>query len=234
MIPAQPITRCDKCRYIRYTGHTFSAPVDWGIVRYAWTETNGQDLDTRTAITNTGNISVDNLDVGWGTDPIGTTNSRIVVPGIDPEYLTWGGDNVANFGHESVLINFKQIALDFPLLTDILFRFRTYWYQVKADGKFTLQFQTFLGGTMVPFTTSTGQIDWNNVGGTVGDNIIIPRLSSTYSNQTSVAGDEEGFLSYHIPSKIPVYMPPTFHILTEDGNNIITEDGNRIVTEDAL
>lgn len=224
MTPAQPITRCDKCRYIRYTGHGFEATFDYLVIHYAWVFADGRDLDTRTAILNTGSM-YDGQTVGWA-------EQNTVGPGPN-YYLQWGGDNTTPTGYESVLVNLKQLATDFPSMTEAIIRLRTYWFGEKRDAGFTLLFTTFNGGTMVPFTTSTGQTDWMNVGGTLGSTVVVPRISPTGPTGVSVPGDEEGIVQYAVPTKLALYVPPTFHILTESGSNIITEDGNRLITENA-
>jgi len=185
---------------------------------------DGTDLDTRTAILGTGS-EYDGQTVGWAEqNTVGTGPNY---------YLQWGGDNTTPSGYESVLVNMKQLAIDFPLISTFELRLRTYWYRTRLDGNLTIQIQTFNGGTMVPFTTATGQTDWNNSGGTLSQLVTIPRNSPTGPTLMSVPGDEQGIITYTVAPRTATYTPPTFRRLTESGDIRETEDGlNERITED--
>lgn len=167
---------------------------DYALLKYSWTDANGEDLDTRTAFHATGDSAVDDMWVGWNC-------LNNVIDGPSHEVLTWGGDNTTPSGFESVLIDLKRFADDHPSLTQIKVMMRAYWFYSRLDGNLTIQFQTYLGGVMVPYTTSTGQISWNNVGGVLVDDITRPRNAVTLAQTGSgpggsPAGDEMGEIIY--------------------------------------
>jgi hypothetical protein len=131
---------------------------DFAVVRYKWDSTGGGDMDTRTALIDTGTV-LDGDDVGFGKGGY--------VGDITDPYIKWGGDNITG-GVEAALINFKKIKEDFPTLQNLNIRTRAHWfsYTLTGNGNMTLEFQTFKGGTMV----SDGY-DFINSGGIEGDKV---------------------------------------------------------------
>ena len=176
-------------------------PFDFAVVRYAWTAANGRDLDTRTAIT----TPPRNQDVGWSR---GATDL-----GGAAAYLQWGGDNTTPTGDEAVLIDFAALTRDYPQATEFVIRLRSFWYHAGydpangTDGKFTIEFATYLGGIM----TQSGT-DFVNAGGTARQNIAIQRQSFTNSVVADVDGDDMATLVYTVATKqaaiVPASTPP--------------------------
>ncbi len=178
----------NRRRWLFIGGAQFN-PFDFAIIRYSWTDTQGRDLDTRTALLDV-DVSVDGRDVGWPSGTRGYT-----VSGVSGNYLQWGGDNTDPAGTESVLVDFTRIAADFPALADITVRMRANWYGARYTGDFTLQFATYLGGTMMADGT-----DFLNVGGA-----IVTDLSRPANVVSNIAGDVDGqdvaTLTYHIATR---------------------------------
>lgn len=161
-------------------------PFDFAVIRYAWLDVDGRDLDTRTALLEV-DASVNGQDVGWARGG--------AISGTSGVYLQWGGDNTTSSGAEAVLVDFPKIALDFPSLIDIRVRMRANWYGERFTGAFTLQFATYLGGVMSQVGT-----DFENVGGTLVTNLSRP--SNVVSNLASnVDGEDVATLIYHVASR---------------------------------
>lgn len=167
------------------TPGTFNQPFDFALIRYIWGEQNGRDLDTRTAII----TPPRNVDVGW--DRAST----------DGAYLTWGGDNQTTTGDEAVIVDFNQLSIDYPTITQFDIRLRCNWYSTRYDGNVQIQFQTYLGGTMQQVGT-----DFINVGGTlVNDASIYVNVVSNV--QGDVDGSDVGTLTYDSASKTAFFTP---------------------------
>lgn len=162
---------------------------DYAVIRYVWSPSNGTDLDTRTAIIGVSG-TVDGLDVGWN-------RYSTVGPPATP-YLQWGADNTS-VGYESVLVNFDRLAQDFPSATTFTIRLRAFWYNVRADGDITVEFATYLGGTM----QLSNYNFINLVGGVVQSPLSL--LSYTTNVVTNVAsnqnGDDVGLLVYDVATR---------------------------------
>ena len=117
---------------------------DFAVIRYIWTPTGGEDLDTRTYLTvpeRTGRK------VGW---------KRLK---NDDGYLIWNEDNTG-VGVESVLIDIDKIHTDYPNEQVIVAQMDGFWYANIKSGKFRIEFATFKGGKMV-----ASGYDWVNQGG---------------------------------------------------------------------
>lgn len=173
-------------RWIFFESGGLAAPFDFAVIRYAWLESDGRDLDTRTALIDV-DASVNGQDVGWSRG--GT------ISGASGAYLQWGGDNTTASGAEAVLVDFPKIAADFPALTDIRVRMRANWYGERFTGAITLQFATYLGGSMNQVGT-----DFENSGGDLVTDLSRP--ANVASNVAAdVDGEDVGVLVYHIATK---------------------------------
>ena len=127
---------------------------DYAVVRFLWDPSGGDDLDTRTCLINTG--------TPYDLDQIGWCKREEVGPyGTTTPYLKWGGDNTGSSGPEAHLIDFKQMVLDFPNLTEITIQLSAFWYWIRVSGNFQITFTTYLGGTM-----QQSGYDFINIGGT--------------------------------------------------------------------
>lgn len=82
-------------------------------------EPSGTDLDTRTAIVNSGTAE-DGQDVGW---------SRLT----ETPYLVWGGDNTDPIGSETVTVDLAAIR-DGLGLSSVDIRCRAFWYAEVGSG----------------------------------------------------------------------------------------------------
>lgn len=151
---------------------------DYAVIRYRWLPSGGQDLDTRTSLTNPNR---NNAMVGW--DRLSTDNG----------YLVWNGDNTAN-GVETVLLDVKKILLDFPQQVTIEADMRAFWYSTRLDGNLDIEFATYKGGTMQKYG-----YDFVNTGGNLVQNLKV----STNTQDTNTSGDGERLakLTYNIFSK---------------------------------
>ena len=156
-------------------------PFDFAIIRYSWTSINGQDLDTRTSIT----TPPRNIIVG-----VGASRSN-----MDSTYLTWCGDNTSSFGSEAVLVDFNALSAAYPEVENIVIQMAGNWYSSRADGYFTVQFATYLGGTMTP-----SGYDFVNTGGVLVDSTsVIVNVTSQINDD--VLGDSVGTLRYNTANK---------------------------------
>ena len=151
---------------------------DYAVIRYRWLPSGGQDLDTRTMLTNPNR---NNAMVGW--NKLSTDNG----------YLVWNGDNTAN-GVETVLLDVKKILLDYPQQVTIEADMRAFWYNSRLDGNLDVEFATYKGGTM-----QKSGYDFVNTGGNLVQNLKV----STNTQDTNTSGDGERLakLTYNIFSK---------------------------------
>lgn len=184
---------------------------DFAILRYIWDEDpdGGRDLDTRTYLINTDPFVNGDLDTGanvLGYSYIGKDGT--VNDSLGHVLLTYGGDDISPAINESVLIDVKQIALSFPLLTNVTIQMRAHWYGSLYGGNFKIRFQTYLGGTMVPYTTGAGQTDWNNVGGALVQQVDVDRNSQTLQQGTHIHGDPEGTLVINVATQTATITDP--------------------------
>lgn len=117
---------------------------DYALIRYRWTPTGGEDLDTRTYLSKPYRVG---RKVGW---------SRLK---NDNSYLIWNEDNTGS-GVESVLIDIDKIHDDYPGEQIIELKMDGFWYSQVKSGKLDIEFATFKGGRMV-----ASGYDWINEGG---------------------------------------------------------------------
>lgn len=155
---------------------------DYAVIRYLWTEEDGTDLDTRTAIIDL-DPSVNGRDVGWGA------SRSYTVGGESGQYLTWNGDNTGT-GTEAVLLDCARLAVDFPDKTSCRFRLRANWYAARGTGNMQVSFTTYKGGTM-----SQDGFNFINTGGTVVDEITMP-FNVASNSATDADGDQLAILLY--------------------------------------
>ena len=122
-------------------------------------------------------------------------------------YLQWGGDNTTPTGDEAVLIDFAALTRDYPNTPQFVIRMRTFWYgegyspTENRDGKFTIEFATYLGGTM-----QQQGLDFINVGGTTQQDVFLPRQSFTNEVGANVDGDDMATLVYTVATKQAVVI----------------------------
>ena len=168
-------------------------PFDYAIVRFIWDNAGGVDLDTRVGILT--NIPYQLDYVGWCEwDNVPTTAG---LP-IDDYYLVWGGDNTTSPGLEAVLLNFDKLVEDNPGLTEVELDLRAFWYDTINSGDFTLQFETYLGGSM-----QASGLDFINVGGIVVQTINVVVNTPTQTS-SCVLGDCVKHLRYNVNTKVAV------------------------------
>ena len=200
------------CAYAAPSPAPLPNPFDFAVIRYQWTDADGTDLDTRTAVV----IPDRENDVGWArniTDPVtGTLPACQVSPApadTSPYYLVHGGDNCEN-GVEAVLANFIKLSADFPGQSSFEIRLRGFWYNLgydptatpPRDGMITVQFQTYLGGAM-----SHVNYDFVNTGGTVVDTASISFQLYTNRVGADVDGDDVATLVYDPITKLATIVP---------------------------
>lgn len=178
-------------------------PFDFAVIRYSWTDLDGEDLDTGTSFTNLDPL-YNNLPVGFcwsdqfGNGPsVGPINSPTHQP-----YLLWGGDNTTPTGDEAVLFNAKQIGIDYPLLVSLTVNLTTNWYGIRLSGNLQIEFATYLGGTMTQVGT-----DFINSGGVLVDSITVDR-NSVVIDTTCSSVDQQGTLVYNFSTKTGTITNP--------------------------
>jgi len=162
-------------------------PFDFAVIRYKWTSEGGNDLDTKTAIVNTGNVSIDGDEVGWSEGP--TTVGPL---STGEPFLTWGTDNSEVTGTESVKINFLQLENDFPLEVSFEIRLRAL-FQTINSGNISIEMETYLGGEIV----RNGHNFINPTGILVDKKII----QTTITNNNYSTGDDVGKIVYDVATK---------------------------------
>ena len=151
---------------------------DYAVIRYRWKTTDGQDLDTRTCLTNPDRSS---HMVGW---------NRL---SADEGYLEWNGDNRTN-GVETILLDVKKTQADYPNQVNIEVDMRAFWYSNRLNGNLDIEFATYKGGTM-----QKSGFDFVNTGGNLVQNLKV----STNTQDTNTSGDGERLakLTYNVYSK---------------------------------
>ena len=173
-----------------------TATFDTAVFRYAWGPANGRDLDTRTAITDPSR----NVVVGWARAAQDAQGASV--------YLQWGGDNTSPTGDEAVLVDFAALTRDYPQATEFKVDLGAFWYGPGfdaangTDGKFTIEFATYLGGT-----TAQSGTDFVNTGGTARQDLVLARQSYTDSVGADVDGDPMATLVYTVATKQAVIVP---------------------------
>jgi hypothetical protein len=173
------ITYTDSEPYFN-NGQTLFNAFDYAIVRYLWTSAGGQDLDTRTKVINPFTSS----DVGW------SRNSATIG-------LQWGGDNTG-VGTEAVLIDFPAIGNNSNKTSTSVIQvsLSAFWYSSVSSGALTIEFETYLGGTMVQ-----QGFDFSNNGGTLVDSLTIAR-STQLQQSADINGERLAVISYNPISKL--------------------------------
>lgn len=178
---------------------------DYLIIKYRWFSYSGTDLDTRTCIEGTLDTAIDNKYVGWARGDI--NGNKRYVGNINDPYIIWGGDNLSSVGEEHVLVNFKKLANDKPLIIDFFARLRAFWYGSKNTGDVQIEFETYLGGTM-----SSSGISFVNNGGQLIDkvtnDVIVNLLRTSVSTPPNqIDGDDLGRIKYNKLTKKAVLIP---------------------------
>lgn len=181
-------------------------PFDFAVIRYIWTEDGGTDLDTRTALVDSG-LEWDNQDVGWAR-AIRIPDPGEILPGCAPSgagtegaWIIHGGDNCEN-GVEAILVDFQALADALPGQRYIYIRLRCFWYGTRNSGDMTLQFQTYDGGTMAQVG-----YDFINTGGADVQVLEKPR-NVTVNISENTDGQNVGILRYDTHTRIGAILDP--------------------------
>jgi hypothetical protein len=169
------ITYTDTEPYFNGGDGTGFKAFDFAIVRYIWTSAGGTDLDTRTQVIE----PYVGYSVGWSRYPEATG-------------LEWGGDNT-EIGAEAVLIDFQEIANNNnkPSSSIIQVALSAFWYNICNSGDFTLEFETYLGGTMV----SQGY-DFVNNGGVLVDSFTVGK-NTQIQQSADIDGERVATILYN-------------------------------------
>lgn len=157
---------------------------DYAVIKYKWTLAGGRDLDTRTYIStpNRSSIGV----VGWNR------------ASKDGEYLSWNSDNT-NSGVEGVLVNIFKLKRDFPSQKDFVIQLGAFWYSSKSSGNLTVEVNTYKGGTMSPIG-----YDWENIGGTLVQNLSFRANTQLQTRDAQTLGTSLGYLSYNTDTNLGI------------------------------
>ena len=106
------------------------ADVDYLVFRYNFND--GNDLDTRTTLLQ----PLVQPPLGWCQNNPNT------------QYISWGQDNTGT-GVESILLNIKQLKLDFPTNNLIEFNAKAWWFGNRDSGNVNMIAEGYKGGVMV-------------------------------------------------------------------------------------
>lgn len=147
---------------------------DYALIRYRWTPTGGEDLDTRTYLSKPNRSG---RRVGW---------NRLK---NDNSYLIWNEDNTGS-GVESVLIDIDKIHDDYPGEQIIELKMDGFWYSQVKSGKLDIEFATFKGGKMV-----ASGYDWINEGG-LAIQILKLGVDTLVQQSSNIDGENLATLSY--------------------------------------
>ena len=185
-------------------------PFDFAVIRYSWGPANGRDLDSRTIITTPPVAG----EVGWHRgfyvppvdgQQIGGTNPGVPPP--SPVFLTWAGDNTTDNDSEGVLVDFAALSAAYPAAPIIVIQMRANWYgetfSIGKDGKITLSFDTYLGGSMT-LVPSGNAFTFENVGGQSIDHLQSPapiQLHTDSNEDPATEGETVAVLTYNVASK---------------------------------
>lgn len=148
---------------------------DYALLRYRWRQEGGRDLDTRTYMQVPNRV---NKMVGWA------------MRSSDERYLVWNNDNTGQ-GVESILLDVKKLATDFPNEPVISVALRAFWYSTKRSGNLSIEFATYKGGRMV-----ASGYDWANVGGTAVQLLAIRTHTPIQRSAASERGQHLATLNF--------------------------------------
>lgn len=195
-------------------------PFDFLRLRYKY-ESPNKDLDSRTFVTGTGDTDVDGSSTATGTN----TNTGVMVNNVgygvgskvksSGEYLHWGGDNTNSGGTEDVLINFKQLAADYPDSEEFKAELRAWWWDSYEDGNIEIEMTTWLDGVM---TGPTNKV-FENTGGSVVDQVSFFTNSKHQEGGASNLGDFLGQITYD---------PETSKATLIDAKDIVSEEEEEV------
>jgi hypothetical protein len=126
---------------------------DYVVMRYFWTELDGQDLDSATMAQGSGLAAIDGKVTGWNMPNAGDTALA--------NYMRWGGDNMAS-GQETVMLNLVKMREQYSAVSEN-FNIELYanWFEQKLNGHAVIQVTAYRGGVMAKSGTQ-----WVNIGGT--------------------------------------------------------------------
>lgn len=142
---------------------------DFCVIRYKWSADAGRDLDTATYFSNNNESLIDDKRIGW------SFLSSLPIDGVK-KYIDWVNDNTQS-GVEAVLLNFKDLTLDFPNLPNTIKCYlRSAWYGEQKTGFTELEFITYKGGEMVKDSVN---YNFLNIGGSVVQTQSISRYVDT-------------------------------------------------------
>ena len=149
---------------------------DFLVLQYLFT--NGNDLDTRTSVSASGESGGT---VGW-------CKPSSAYDGSGGRWYEWGGDNTGT-GYESVLVYVNNIRTAYPN-SNIVGRAAAMWYGSRVSGDVKLNLLAYKGGSMV----KTGYT-WTNSGGELTASIT---LDGNVALQSTNCSDEElvSFFTY--------------------------------------
>lgn len=156
-----------------------SLDFDYAVVRFDWDQPNGTDLDIRVDVYQPPR----NIIVGAGRND------------SDPPYLTWGGDNQTSFGHEAILVDFKELSENYPAEDEFRIMLRAFWYGMKLDGNIRLDYISYKGGEMI----RTPDNDFINEGGTIVDSKSI-WVNTQMQGGLELPGEELAYLKFDVPT----------------------------------
>jgi YVTN family beta-propeller protein len=209
-------------------------PFDYLVVRYKLKDPVSRDIDTRTAIVDTG-YSGDYLENGSLVQPslggdlidgndIGYARGTTIANTSGVAYLDWGGDNTTSTGGEAILIDFFQISEDLNYLDTISIRLRAFFYAVIGNGQIEMELATYIGGNMVKDIPNR---DFINVGGNLVQSVTVDRQILTQISSGLEDGDELGTVVYNTSNSNAI-ITDTTHDVIANNNLSFTDLVNQI------
>ncbi len=182
------------------------------VIKYDWTGTNGQDLDTATEFINTGLTNVDSRPLGYGlygstvwqgsgtTDKAGNSGTTATAGDggqiTDPSgknLLVWGGDNTNQNAGESLYIDVVNLnsTSNYATLPRLIYiDLYAIWWSTKSTTPIKVIIAAYKGGTMKRYAdnnsdTSLRKNFYNDGGTTVYSNAASPATRVIDNKQTN-------------------------------------------------
>ena len=124
------------------TAAVSAANIDYLILTYEWSTTDGTDLDTKSEMLNSSYSDLDNIGIGW-VSPLSVAISTSARDSV----LMWGGDNTLS-GQETVLLNVKKYKTLTGTPNETKVDLYASWYEAKVSGNCRIKIDGYSGGVI--------------------------------------------------------------------------------------
>jgi hypothetical protein len=147
---------------------------DYVVMRYFWTDADGEDLDSATRALGSGIAAMDGKVTGWRMADVGDAALE--------SYICWGGDNMFS-GQETVMLDLRALRAQYgQVASSFNVELFANWYKSKLSGNAEIWVTAYQGGTM----RKTGTL-WVNDGGVMILDSGKVKVKVTSSGQTAYA-----------------------------------------------